>query len=64
MGFITSIEWISSPSTIKFALEDVDVEEISVKTNYDFYKFLVMSFKVCNVPLTFTTLIKFFFMTS
>jgi hypothetical protein len=64
MGFITSIAWTSSPSTIKFALKDVDVEEISVKTKYDFYKFLVMSFKVCNVPLTFTTLIKKNFMTS
>jgi hypothetical protein len=61
MGFITSIEWTSRWGTIKFALKDVDVERISMKTKYDFYKFLVISFEVCNVPLTFTTLINFFF---
>jgi hypothetical protein len=64
MGFITSFECTSSPGAIKFALEDVNVEKISMKAKYDFYKFLIMSFKVCNVSLTFTTLIKFFFMTS
>ncbi len=64
MGFITSIEWTSRRSTIKFALEDVDVEKISMKTKYDFYKLLVISFKVCNVPLTFTILLFFKIMTS
>ncbi len=63
MGF-PSIEWTSSPCIIKFALGDVDVEKLSMKAKYDFYKLLVMSFKVCNVPLTFTTLINLFFMTS
>ncbi len=32
-----------------------------MKTKYGFYKFMVMSFKLCNAPWTFTTLVNSIF---
>jgi hypothetical protein len=36
---------------------DEDVEKIAMRTKYGSYKFLVMPFELCNVMLTFTTLV-------
>jgi hypothetical protein len=35
---------------------DEDVEKITMRTKYGSYEFLVMPFRLCNVLLTFTTL--------
>jgi hypothetical protein len=40
---------------------DEDVEKITMRTKYGSYKFLVMPFGLCNVSLTFTTLMNFTF---
>jgi hypothetical protein len=34
---------------------------MTMRTKYGFYKFLVMPFGLCNVPLTFTTLMNSIF---
>ncbi len=38
-----------------------DVEKTIMKTRYGFYKFLVMLFRLCNTPSTFTTLMNSIF---
>jgi hypothetical protein len=42
-------------------IADEDVEKMIMKTGYGSYKFLVMPFRLCNAPLTFTTLMNFLF---
>jgi len=37
-------------------IADEDIEKIPTRTKYGPYKFLVMPFRLCNAPLTFTTL--------
>jgi hypothetical protein len=37
-------------------VEDANVEETPMKTRYNSYEFLVMSFGLCNAPSIFTTL--------
>jgi hypothetical protein len=38
-----------------------DVEKMTMGTRYGSYKFLVMLFRICNAPFTFTTLMNFIF---
>jgi len=38
-----------------------DVGKIAMRTNYGFYEFLVMPFRLCNVPLMFMTLMNSIF---
>jgi hypothetical protein len=42
-------------------IENADVEKIAMRTRYGSYKFLVMSFGLCNTPPTFTTLMNSIF---
>ncbi len=37
-------------------MEDIDVENMAMKTRYGSYKFLVMPFGLCNTPFIFTML--------
>ncbi len=37
-------------------VEDADVEKTPMRTRYNSYEFLVMSFGLCNAPSIFTTL--------
>jgi hypothetical protein len=37
------------------------VEITTMRTRYDFYEFLVMTFGLCNAPSTFTTLMNLIF---
>ncbi len=42
-------------------MKKVDVEKMVMKIRYSSYKFLVMSFELCNVPSTFTMLMNSIF---
>jgi len=42
-------------------VKKADVEKMVMKTRYSSYKFLVMSFELCNAPSTFTTLMNSIF---
>jgi hypothetical protein len=42
-------------------VEEADLEKMAMRTKYDFYEFLVMSFGLCNAPSTFTTLMDLIF---
>jgi hypothetical protein len=40
---------------------EADVEKMTMGTRYGSYKFLVMPFRLCNAPFTFTTLMNLIF---
>jgi hypothetical protein len=45
----------------QICVKDVDVEKTAMRKKYDSYEFLVMSFRLCITPSTFTTLMNSIF---
>jgi len=45
----------------QICVKDVDVEKTTMRKKYDSYEFLVMSFRLCITPSTFTTLMNSIF---
>jgi len=45
----------------QICIMDSNVENMAMRIRYGFYEFLVMLFKLCNMPLTFIILINLIF---